>query len=189
MKPLLKTFISLTLGAGLAITLGGCTGKCNYYNDPVSKHHHHAKYHASKPQQDMIVYEVSETMIAETITPDVMSAQIHTRSSRGGTSEMGTIKFAPTDHGTKMMVDLVDLRPGKDYTIKIFQCGNCPDFSCCKSNCMNINLPMLSINEPGRLSKTFNLSNINWNKLNNAKIILTRDGGYKAAWGKIYPVM
>ena len=157
MKPIFKKLTSLTLGAGVAITLAGCSGTCTSYHDATPKHHHHAKYRTQQPQQDVVMYEVSETMITETVTPDIMSAQMHTRSSRGGTSEMGTIKFAPTDNGTKMMVDLVDLRPGKDYTIKIFQCGNCPDFSCCKSNCMNINLPMLSINEPGRLSKTFNL--------------------------------
>ena len=100
---------------------------------------------------------------------------------------MGYIKFAQTDNGVKMMVDVTDLRPGKEYMVKIYPCGNCADASCCASKCLNVKLPMLSIDEPGRLTQTYNVRGLNCADLNNAKIVLTRDGGYKAAWGRIYP--
>ena len=70
--------------------------------------------------------------------------------------------------------------------VKIYPCSNCSDSSCCASKCMNVKLPVLSIDEPGRLTKTYNVRGLTCSDLANAKIILTRDGGYKAAWGRIY---
>ena len=188
MKTNFKKLIILTLDTGVLAVLTGCSGGCRTYRD--APHHKHYEQHRGAPQsQDIIMYESSETIIAEVVDTNIMRAQMYTRSSRGGTSEMGYIKFANGQNGTKMIVDLADLRPNKDYTVKIYQCGNCSDYTCCKSKCMNVKLPILSINEPGRLSKTYNVSGLNWNNLSNAKIVLTRDGEYKAAWGKLYPAM
>ena len=74
----------------------------------------------------------------------------------------------------------------KDYTVKIYPCGNCSDYSCCASKCMNVSLPMLSIDEPGRLTQTYDIRGIKCRDLDNAKIVLLRDGGYKAAWGRLH---
>ena len=175
------TTVSLSIVA--ALVLAGCSTTCG------GRHHmqkHHGHHNAAQPQE-VVVYEATETVVAEIPMSNVMKANMYTRSSRGGTSEMGYIKFAQTDNGTKMMVDLIDLRPGKDYTVKIYPCGNCSDSSCCASKCMNVKLPMLGVDEPGRLTKTYNVRGLNCADLSNAKIVLTRDGGYKAAWGRIYP--
>lgn len=174
------TTVSLSIVA--ALVLAGCSTSCG------GRHHmqkHHGHRNAAQPQE-VVVYEATETVVAEIPMSNVMKANMYTRSSRGGTSEMGYIKFVQTDDGTKMVVDLIDLRPGKDYTVKIYPCGNCSDSSCCASKCMNVKLPMLGVDEPGRLTKTYNVRGLNCADLANAKIVLTRDGGYKAAWGRIY---
>lgn len=175
------TTVSLSIVA--ALVLAGCSTSCGGRHH-MQKHHGHR---GASQAQEVVVYEASETVVAEIPMSNVMKAQMYTRSSRGGTSEMGYIKFAQTDNGTKMMVDVTDLRPGKEYTVKIYPCGNCVDSSCCASKCMNVKLPMLGVDEPGRLTKTYNVRGLNCADLANAKIVLTRDGGYKAAWGRIYP--
>lgn len=184
MKNMITKITTVSLAVVSLVALAGCNTGCGGYHH-MQKHHGH--HNASQPQE-VVVYEASETVIAEVPSPMVMKANMYTRSSRGGTSEMGYIKFAKTDNGAKMMVDLIDLRPGKDYTVKIYPCGNCGDMSCCSSNCMNVKLPMIGIDEPGRLTKTYEIRGIRCSELQNAKIVLTRDGGYKAAWGKFYRV-
>jgi hypothetical protein len=51
---------------------------------------------------------------------------------------------------------------------------------------MNLKLPTLSIDEPGRLTQTYTIRGLNCANLQNAKVVLSRDGGYKAAWGRVY---
>ncbi len=182
MKNIFNKITLATLAFGAAVVLAGCSGGCG------GAHHHTQKHYAHNKPQEVVVYEASETIVAEVPNTNIMKANMVTRSSRGGTSEMGYIKFAPTDNGTKMMVDLIDLRPGKDYMVKIYPCGNCGDSSCCASKCMNVKLPMIGIDEPGRLTKTYTVRGLDCANLQNAKIILTRDGGYKAAWGRIYSI-
>lgn len=184
MTNIVKKISTFALTIGATALIAGCSTTCGGPRHH-KKHHEHNRQPAT---QEVVMYEMSETVVAEIPVSNVMKAQMYTRSSRGGTSEMGYIKFANGENGMKMMVDLIDLRPGRDYTVKIYKCGNCTDYSCCTSSCMNASLPMLAIDEPGRLTKTFNVSGIKWKDLNNAKIVLTRDGGYKAAWGKIYSV-
>ena len=182
MKKIFTKITTVSLSIVAALVLAGCSTTCG------GRHHmqkHHGHHNAAQPQE-VVVYEATETVVAEIPMSNVMKVNMYTRSSRGGTSEMGYIKFAQTDNGTKMMVDLIDLRPGKDYTVKIYPCGNCSDSSCCASKCMNVKLPMLGVDEPGRLTKTYNVRGLNCADLSNAKIVLTRDGGYKAAWGRIY---
>jgi len=183
MKELVKKLTTFTAAFGVAILLAGCGGGCGEHEHHMKKHH---MRHGNP--QEVVMYEAVEVVEMEPMANPVMKAKIHTRSARGGTSEMGYIKFARGENGVKMMVDLIDLRPGKDYTVKIYPCGNCSDYSCCASKCMNINLPVLAIEEPGRLTQTYEVRGITCAELNNAKIVLMRDGGYKAAWGRIHPV-
>lgn len=184
MKNLFNKITFGTLAIVGALILAGCSGGCGgaHHHDAPK---HHMTHHKSQPQE-VVVYEATETIVAEVPATNIMKANMFTRSSRGGTSEMGYIKFAQGENGTKMMVDLIDLRPGKDYVVKIYPCGNCADSSCCASKCMNVKLPMIGIDEPGRLTKTYNVRGLDSANLQNAKIVLSRDGGYKAAWGRIY---
>ena len=99
---------------------------------------------------------------------------------------MGYIRFTETDAGLKMEVDLKDLRPGVPYTVKIKQCSSCGNNStCCDKNAAPMALPTLKISQAGRLEETFMIRGLRASQLNNAKIYLERDGGYKAAWGTL----
>ncbi len=183
MNKLVKQITTLSIAFGAAIVLAGCGGGCGEHEHHMKKHH---MQHSAAPE--VVMYEAVEVVEMQPMANPVMKAKMHTRSSRGGASEMGYIKFMRGENGVKMMVDLIDLRPGKDYTVKIYPCGNCSDYSCCSTKCMNVKLPMLSIDEPGRLTQTFDVRGITCQELNNAKIVLTRDGGEKAAWGRIHQV-
>jgi len=185
MNKLCKKLLTFSIAFGAAIVLAGCGGGCGEHQ------HHHGKHHSMQHHaqpQEVIMYEEVDVVEMQPIANPVMKAKMHTRSSRGGTSEMGYIKFMRGENGVKMMVDLIDLRPGKDYTVKIYPCGNCNDYSCCAKQCMNLKLPMLSIDEPGRLTQSFDIKGVTCRELNNAKIVLSRDGGHKAAWGRIHQV-
>lgn len=175
---------------GAVIALVGCSGVGSCHKDMT---HHHKRHHrqtmqSNQPQQQVVMMEMVEADVVEIDSVNVLKGAIYTRSSRGGVSDMGWIKFAQTDTGMKMMVDLTDLRPGKDYTVKLYKCGTCDGGDCCTKQCIGAKLPMLSIDQPGRLSQTYDVRGVKWQDLINAKIVLTRDGGYKAAWGRIYPV-
>ncbi len=85
-----------------------------------------------------------------------------------------------------MEVDLKDLRPGVDYTVRIYQCGSCNNNSmCCDKSSMSVNLPKLTAGASGRLEESFIIRGLTAAQLKNAKIYLERDGGYKAAWGTL----
>jgi len=182
MNKLIKQVSHLTVAFAAASVLAACSMQCGGHREMHKpKHHHNA-------QQPVMMYEVDETVVAaEVVENPTMKAKMYTRSSRGGTSEMGYIKFVPCESGVKMTVDVTDLRPGENYVMKIYQCGNCSDSSCCASKSMNVKLPMLSIDEPGRLTQTYTVRGLNCSDLQNAKVVLSRDGGYKAAWGRVYP--
>ena len=114
-----------------------------------------------------------------------VTANMVTKSVSGGTTEMGFINFQETNDGLKMNVDLVYLRPGVSYTALVYQCGACNDSTCCDMFPMNIDLPQIMINQDGRLQESYIVRGLTATQLNNAKLILTRDGGYKAAWGMV----
>lgn len=114
-----------------------------------------------------------------------VKANMATRSSQGGDAEMGTIWFKETNDGLKMTVDLMYLRPNKTYTAQIYQCGACNDTTCCALEAMSVDLPTLQVNNDERLQQTYIIRGLTATQLNNAKLILTRDGGYKAAWGTL----
>ena len=84
-----------------------------------------------------------------------------------------------------MHVDLIDLRPGKTYRTHIYQCGACNDSTCCDTAPMAVDLPLLKIDRVGRLQQSYIIRGLTASQLNNAKLVLTRDGGYKAAWGTL----
>ena len=170
---------------GVAILMCGCS--C-----PNKQHYGHRGHYAgqcNKKDHRGCGPQVSETVVFyqtyENADIESVHAKMYTRSSRGGESPMGTIKFKETDAGLKMKVDLIDLRPGKTYTAHVYQCGKCNDWSCCNKTPMTVDLPNLRIDHVGRLEQSYIIRGLTAAQLNNGKLVLTRDGGYKAAWGSL----
>ena len=185
MTNIIKKISTVTMAISATALLAACTNTCG-------EHHHMAKPHHKQhgTPQPMMVYESESVEVVEMQPmkmPAGMKAQMHTNNGRGTTSPMGYIKFRQSDDCVKMTVDVTDLRPGKDYKMKIYPCGNCGDYSCCDSQSMDVKLPTLSVDEPGRLTKTYKIRGVDCSELKNAKVVLTRDGGYKASWGRIEP--
>ncbi len=170
-----KTFVMASV-LGAAAVLSGCSGGCG------NAHHKHKTHHPKpQPTETVVFYQTYEDADITKV-----KAKMYTRSSRGGESKMGYIKFAETDAGLKMYINLKDLRPGVVYTAKLYQCGSCNNNSlCCDKSPMNVNLPQLSIDHAGKLEESFIVRGLTAEQLNNAKLFLERDGGYKAAWGTL----
>lgn len=173
MKTMSGKFLTLSSIIGLTVLLAGCSTMCG------------AKKHNRAPAPKQTVEAVMFYQTYEEADVNRVAAKMYTRSSRGGESEMGTIKFAETDAGLKMEVDLKDLRPGKVYTMRIHQCSPCTSGMCCSNSAMPMTLPTLHIAKAGRLQESFMIRGLTAQQLNNAKLYLERDGGYKAAWGTI----
>lgn len=174
MKNLAKKMLILSSVLGVAVLLSGCAG-CGHKN--------------AKPQPKQRMQQTETVVFYQTYEDSDVSrvhAKMYTHNSRGGETRMGYIKFYETDAGLKMEVDLKDLRPGKTYTIRLYQCSSCNNNSlCCDKTPMQINLPTLRIETAGRLEESFIIRGLTAEQLNNAKIYLERDGGYKAAWGTL----
>lgn len=176
MNKVIKKTLTLTSMVGIVAVLAGCTGMCPAQKQPM-QHKKHVKTAPSieyyQTYSDADINQVKTTM--------------YTRSSQGGESKMGYIKFTETDSGLKMTIDVQDLRPGVTYTPRIYQCNPCTSnaTTCCSHTILSTNLPKLRIDEPGRLEETYMLRGITASQLQNAKIYLERDGGYKAAWGTL----
>ncbi len=196
MKNLVKKLLIMTSILGVAVLLSGCTGcgQKNMMNHPQG--HPQQKQMAKKqmPNKPMKQNQMQQNQKPEKVVfyqtyedADItrVHAKMYTHSSHGGQSEMGYIKFNETDAGLKMVVDLKDLRPGVKYNMSIHQCNKCSTGMCCDKNALATNMPTLMIENPGKLEETFILRGINAEQLNNAKIYLERDGGYKAAWGTL----
>lgn len=148
-----------------------------HYKDKA--HKKHKKHH--KPSEIAVFQQTYSASDIKNV-----SANMSTRSSKGGTTEMGTIWFNETPDGLKMTADLVYLRPGKSYTAEIYQCGACNDNTCCAMEAMSVDLPKLKVKNDGdRLQETYIIRGLTATQLNNAKIVLKRDGGHKAAWGTL----
>lgn len=176
MKNLIKKILVLSSVLGMAVLLSGCMAGCGN-----NKRMHMQQKGAPKPMTDNVVYY--QTYEDADVTK--VHAKMYTHSSHGGESRMGYIKFAETDAGLKMDVDLKDLRPGVTYNMAIYQCNKCSTGMCCAKNELAKNLPTLRIEKPGKMEATFVLHGMTAEQLNNAKIYLERDGGYKAAWGTL----
>ena len=189
-KIITKTILFASL-FGAAVALSACTcvprhpehpGKYEQCNKKDHKNCKHYKQNMQSPQVSETVvfyqtYDVSDV--------DGVVAKMYTRSSRGGESKMGTIKFVEKNDGLHMKTDLTDLRPGVTYNVVVYQCGACNDGTCCSMSPMAVDLPTLRIDQAGRLQKSYIIRGLTAAQLNNARLILTRDGGYKAAWGTL----
>ncbi len=178
MKNLIKKVAMLSSVLAVAVLTAGCMMGCPNKRGTM---HKHKPVPAATTTETVVFYQTYEGADVANV-----HAKMFTRSSRGGESKMGYIKFKETDDGLKMIVDLKDLRPGVTYTAKLYQCGSCNnDSMCCDKNAMNVNLPKLRIEHTGRLEQSYIIRGLTAEQLNNAKIYLTRDGGYKAAWGTL----
>ena len=166
MKNLIKKLFMFTSILGVAVAVSGCCAK---------------KTQKVTATETTVFYQTYEEADVNRV-----HAKMYTRSSHGGESRMGNIKFYETDAGLKMEVDLKDLRPGVDYTVRIYQCGSRNNNSmCCDKSSMSVNLPKLTAGASGRLEESFIIRGLTAAQLKNAKIYLERDGGYKAAWGTL----
>ena len=145
------------------------------------KRHERNQYRKHKKQAEPTVFHqnYNDSGIAN------VHAKMFTKSSSGGSTEMGFIKFNETDNGLKMNVDLIYLRPGTIYTAQIYQCWSCNDTTCCATSPMVIDLPQIKSDNGDRLQQSYIVRGLTATQLNNAQIILIRDGGYKAAWGTL----
>ena len=175
-KTLLTSLCAVTLLTSACTTT--CPSSMHHKEQYTEKAQHHKKHH-KKHETKVFQQNYTDDDI------DNVIANIYTRSVNGGESVMGTIKFKETDNGLKMKIDLVDLRPGKIYTAQIYQCSTCDNGICCATETMNIDLPTIKSDSNGKLQQSYIIRGLTATQLNNAKLILTRDGGYKAAWGTL----
>jgi hypothetical protein len=187
-----KTLLVMASLCGICLVTSGCTNTCPTHQHKQHGHHeqneqmHGQKHNKHKHQQKM---QQSETVVfyQNYAADDVhnVTANMETKSNNGGTAEMGTIQFMETDDGLKMNVDLMYLRPNTNYNVQIYQCGACNDTTCCAVTAMNVDLPQLMIESDNRLQQSYIIRGLTATQLNNGQIILTRDGGHKAAWGML----
>lgn len=183
MKNLVKKFLVLSSVLGLAILLTGCNG-CGQKR-MMSPQGHPQQMQMKNKNMQKAPEKVGFYQTYENADITRVHAKMYTHSSHGGESRMGYIKFNETDAGLKMDVDLKDLRPGVTYNMRIYQCEKCSTGMCCSDTTLATGLPTLRIEKPGKLQESFILRGMTAEQLNNAKIYLERDGGYKAAWGTL----
>lgn len=176
MQNLIKKTLKLTSVLGVVAILAGCAGMC------PNQRRMHNKKQPVKTTQTVEYYQTYSDADVNRV-----KATMYTRSSHGGESKMGYIKFTETDSGLKMIVDVKDLRPGVTYTPRIYQCNPCASnaTTCCSRTMLTADLPRLRIDAPGRLEETYMIRGLMAGQLQNAQIYLERDGGYKAAWGTL----
>ena len=182
MKNLTKKIVMFASVLAVAVLMAGCSS--------CPKKYHNKHMHTMRHAQPVEIVESDTIVVYQTYEDaDVnhVYAKMYTHSSHGGESKMGHIKFRETDSGLKMEVDLKDLRAGVPYTVRLYQCDSCyNDAKCCNnSHMLNIKLPMLETGVSGKLKQTYMIQGLNAAQLNGANIYLERDGGYKAAWGKL----
>ena len=175
MKKLIKKVVLFSSILGAVLLMSGCTGCGQKKMKPKPK-----PAMQQQTTETVVFYQTYEDADVNHVV-----AKMYTHSSHGGESRMGNIKFVETDAGLKMEVDVTDLRPGKVYTIKIYPCSKCDSGMCCNKSPMQMNLPKLSVTKQGRLKESFIIQGLTAEQLNNAKLYLERDGGYKAAWGTL----
>ena len=183
-----KTLFWLTSLCAISLLTSACTmcptqtHKSHGYHEQHNKDKTHKKHNKKIHNGSPIIFQ--QTYSGSDIKK--VSANMSTKSNSGGMAEMGTIWFNETPDGLKMVVDLIYLRPNTIYTAQVYQCGACNDNTCCAVEAMSIDLPQLSVNNSGdRLQQTYIVRGLTATQLNNAKLVLTRDGGYQAAWGTL----
>jgi len=173
-----KSLFLIASLCGITLLTAGCT-TCP---SGPQKHHEqkmHGKQHKNKHEPAVFHQNYNDGGIEK------VHAKMYTRSAEGGNKEMGFVKFNETNDGLKMNVDLMYLRPGKIYTAQIYQCGACNDSICCDTEAMSVDLPQIKSAKGDRLQQSYIIRGLTATQLNNAQIVLIRDGGYKAAWGTL----
>lgn len=183
-----KTLFVLTSLCAVTLLTSACTTCPTQTHDRGAYNQQHKKDKMHK-KHDKKIHDGQPVVFQQTYSSsDVkkVKANMATRSSQGGDTEMGAIWFTETNDGLQMNTDLIYLRPNTIYTAQIYQCGACNDNTCCAMEAMSVDLPKLSVSNVGdRLQQTYIVRGLTATQLNNAKLILTRDGGYKAAWGTL----
>ena len=173
-----KSLFLMTSLCGLALLTSGCM-TCSPGPQKYPEQRMHEKHHKNKHEPTVFYQNYDDEGISH------VHAKMFTRSSEGGDAEMGFVKFKETNDGLKMMVDLMYLRPGKIYTAQVYQCGACNDATCCATTPMVVDLPQIKSANGDRLQQSYIIRGLTATQLNNAQLVLTRDGGYKAAWGTL----
>lgn len=178
-----KTLFLLTSLCSICLLTSACTTEPQKH-DNYPEHHYKDNAHKKHNKYDSNRDEFHQKHKGHDVQK--VKANMITHSSSGGTSEMGAIWFKETPDGLKMTADLVYLRPNKTYTAEVYQCNPCGNDTCCDAEAMSIDLPQLKVNNAdARLKESYMVHGVSADQLNNAKLILTRDGGYKAAWGTL----
>ena len=177
MKKIITKIIMFASVIGAAVVLSGCTcppkhhGHHSGYEQCNKKDHTNCKHHKQNMQSEQVTETVVFYQTYDVNDVDDVVAKMYTRSSRGGESKMGTIKFVETKEGLHMKTDLIDLRPGVTYNVVVYQCGACNDSTCCSMSPMVVDLPTLRIDNAGRLQKSFIIRGLTAAQLNNARLI------------------
>lgn len=181
-----KTLFLIASLCGISLLTSACT-MCPTHTHERGTHHEQYKKDKMHNKHNKKMHDGQPVVFQQTYSgSDVkkVKANMATRSSQGGEAEMGAIWFTETDDGLQMTTDLIYLRPNTIYTAQVYQCGACNDNTCCAMEAMSIDLPKLSVSNSGdRLQQTYIIRGLTAAQLNNAKLVLTRDGGYQAAWG------
>ena len=191
MKNKTPFLLAALCGAGIAIS--GCTMCPTQTHERYGHHEQYGRHDQGKMhkqhQHKQKIHDAGPIVFQQTYGGnDVkkVSANMMTRSYTGGTAEMGTIKFKETNDGLNMTVDLMHLRPNTVYTAQVYQCWPCNNTICCAMDAMSVDLPKLVNSQKGeQLQQSYIIRGLTATQLNNAKIVLTRDGGYQAAWGTL----
>jgi Cu/Zn superoxide dismutase len=183
MKNLMKKLFMLTSILGVTVLMAACSSDSS----------------TSKSSDGTEYYQTQERADVKRVT-----AKMYTHSSGSSEARMGDIKFNETESGLRMAVDLKDLRPGVEYTINLYKM-DCGDLSkeemkkvkkdkaemkkMCSKEKMSANLPMLKAGTSGKLEETFMIRGLTAAQLQHAKVVLSRSGSEKAAWGKLEKTM
>lgn len=183
-----KPWFLIATVCSVALLMSACSRDCvdmhkNCNSGTYEQHQHKHKKHKQehkKHNKPMVFQQQYGPNDVHNVRANMM-----TKSVKGGMAEMGFINFTETTDGLKMDVDLIYLRPGVSYTALVYQCGACNDSTCCDMSPMNVDLPQIKNNQDNRLQESYIIRGLTATQLNNAKLILTRDGGYQAAWGML----
>lgn len=145
---------------------------CSSCDKDVATHHNKSRH--------LVEYENISEM---DVNKNMLVANMYTkRGGRGEKLPIGQVFFMQSEQDVVMKTDLSDLRPNVEYRIKAYKCT---DEKCSTSECVDADFPIIKIEQVGKLEKEFVIPNMSLNEFHNVKIHMVRDGGKKAAWGKI----
>ena len=103
MTNMTKKLFMLASFIGMAVVMSGCTCPSKqhmHHQQHVNRHEtHHGKQHKQKMQSPQITETVVFYQTYDVTDIDSVNANMYTRSSRGGESAMGTVKFQEKEVG------------------------------------------------------------------------------------------